>query len=41
MRRFKLRIMINEPTISETPREILSGFNKTIESFNDESYFAS
>jgi hypothetical protein len=41
MRRFKLRIMINEPTISETPGYILAGFNKTIESFNDESYFAS
>jgi hypothetical protein len=36
MRKFKLRIMINEPTISETPGYILAGFNKTIEAFNDE-----
>lgn len=41
MRKFKLRIMINEPTISETPGVILAGFNKTIEAFNNEEDFNS
>jgi len=34
MRKFKLRIMINEPTVSEASGAILAGFNSVIEAYN-------
>lgn len=39
IRKFTLKIMIDEPTISETPGAILAGFDKCIEAFNDQEDF--
>jgi hypothetical protein len=35
MKKFKLRISIEEPTISEIPSVILAGFNSIIEAYNE------